>query len=552
MTTLVARPRNFGSAIGVASQLFDPDLGRWHQKFETAAAHFEIGRADGISALQSLIRSAELVLDSDPQSAAAAFAASLVDDVVSAGGSVGIRDSRLWLQWPEWGERTPESDETLRRALISLRGTESTFRPGITPGEALAFVGSMTIELTQVKPGAPELVRLFQDGLSTWSMPYRGREGRSLRFVLFGASDNLRVPLGLLEVGDDAPLSTVRDRLLGFGIGEPGGDAFEAWAERHGRASALDAVADRLAAMRSLLLPVGQFEPSAPLRTLEDRLPEIRDSGMGRLGTRSTIEERKRLTYLSRLVAGELAMRRKERDTPGVRDALRVLRDLSVPRMQAEVTICGALPPFGDVLVGKLVASMFAHPEVRALVKRGLGEIMLSTFDPGVADLLPAQGAVIVTTKGLYAGHSAQYNNVKVPGSSDALGLRHAGNTVGTTTSLLSDQTGRLAELVLRTRRPNGSVSREYGSGGGKRQRVIEAAAIAVGIPERMVHPRLRRPVYVIPLVSNLADVALINEAPAWLIQPEESPSDYTRRALDLWKSRWLSVAQRRRATVDA
>jgi len=294
------------------------------------------------------------------------------------------------------------------------------------------------------------------------------------------------------------------------------------------------------------LRPVIGYETSAPLARLVDDLPRIRAASAGRLGLREDVDHRKRLAYLGRLVAGELAFRQHSSDGPGVREGLRALHDLTVPRIHLEATICGALPPFGPLIVGKLIASLFGHPLVRSLLDRDVGSITRSMFDDSIERFLPRHGAVLITTKGLFAGHSVQYNRVSVVGDGRSVRLAHVGDTVGTTTSLLSDQTARLAEALLRHEAISRTVSREYGSGGGKRQRTIESAALSVGLHEAIVHAKFHRPIYAIPFVKNLPNIALLNEQPKWLIDPEESTRSFEGRSLAAWKQRWLPVAARR------
>ena len=257
------------------------------------------------------------------------------------------------------------------------------------------------------------------------------------------------------------------------------------------------------------------------------------------------MEERKRLAYLARLVSGEVAMRSRTLDQGGARDAVRVLRDLTVPRIHLEITICGALEPFNQLLGGKLVAGLMAHPAVRSLADRPVGQITRSLFKERIGEMLPRHGACLLTTKGLYARHSAQYNRVQLPPGSAPLSLRKVGDTVGTTTSLISDRTAKLAEFVLE-QEGNDAVSRTYGSGGGKRQRFIETAANLSGLHEALVHARISRPVYGVSLVSNLKEVALLNLEPRWRLGPDTSSEEYEREALALWRTRWAEVAIRR------
>jgi hypothetical protein len=380
-------------------------------------------------------------------------------------------------------------------------------------------------------------------------MPYRGREGRMRRLVVVAEWKGQRHPIGLIEVGDDAPHSPTRDLLCGFRVERPEhsqGTSLPEWVIATGApAAACDLLADRLAALRALLRHVPGFEPTAPLRVLEEHLGAINAAGRGRAGDRRAIDERKRLSYLARFVGGELALRRRELHGAGIRDVVRVLRDLTMPRIHLEITICGALPPFGQVLGGKLIAGFLGHPAVRSLADRPVGEITRSMFEPEIETLLPRHGAIVLTTKGLYARHSAQYNRVQLPPLSGPLPLRKIGDTIGTTTSLLSDRTAKLAEFLL-SEASSQSVSREYGSGGAKRQRTIETAATLAGLHEALVHAKISRPVYAVSLVGNLPDVSLANAEPRWRLNPDTPSAQYEADAIQLWRSRWAQVAERR------
>ena len=269
----------------VSGVLFDPDVGRWHQRFTNATAKFASSAEDGADAIAALLRQAA---DADALargSAAAAFAAALLQDLIAAGATVVLRDSRLWVRWPDWETRNPLGDANLRRALVALRGRDSDFTPSIPEDRALPFVAAMTVDLVSVSPEVPELARAFHRGLSTWSMPYRGREGRSLRFICLAPRPVFAYLLAYSRSATTLLSNTWRDRLLGFGLGESGGHAFEEWAARQGRASAMDTIADRLAAIRSHLLPVSDLDPSLPLRVPGARVARHAASGNRKIRT---------------------------------------------------------------------------------------------------------------------------------------------------------------------------------------------------------------------------------------------------------------------------
>ena len=123
--------------------------------------------------------------------------------------------------------------------------------------------------------------------------------------------------------------------------------------------------------------------------------------------------------------------------------------------------------------------------------------------------------------------------------------LLKIGLTGGATASLMSRLTDQLATRLL-DQNTLGVVSDEYGSGGSKRQRRIEAAVLELGIVRETIHPIIRRPYYALNLVENLPEVVLCNAKPNYLIDSRENCSDYCRQAVAAWRDRWLKSAQRR------
>jgi hypothetical protein len=150
-----------------------------------------------------------------------------------------------------------------------------------------------------------------------------------------------------------------------------------------------------------------------------------------------------------------------------------------------------------------------------------------------------------MTTKGLYPGHSALYNRASVPGvEGAAVALRKLGETRGESTMLVKERTARLAQRVVEGARETGRVALVYGTGGSKRMRFLESAAVECGLPQRIVHAGIKRPVYGMRFVRNMADVIWRGAKPDWLVDASVSPEEYSRQATELWRSRWGERAQ--------
>jgi hypothetical protein len=150
-----------------------------------------------------------------------------------------------------------------------------------------------------------------------------------------------------------------------------------------------------------------------------------------------------------------------------------------------------------------------------------------------------------MTTKGLYPRHSALYNRASVPGVAGAsVTLRKLGDTRGESTMLVNERTARLAQRVVEGARETGRVALVYGTGGSKRMRFLESAAVECGLPQRIVHAGIQRPVYGMRFIHNMPDVIWRGAEPDWLVDSEVSADEYSRRATALWRSRWGGRAE--------
>lgn len=483
------------------------------------------------------------VADSDSASSsslAVAMLMSMLADIAAWGADISVEDSQISIRLDS-NTRALDFAGTarMRSALVRLRASHPDYPQILTQHEAIELLTTGRIRLVDASTNE-DVASIFRRGVTTWSMPYRTREGRAKRFVLYGYDGATNAPLGILEIGDDAPLNTHRDLQLGF-------DA----------TSALKFVtpyelAERFAAIRRLLRPEGlPIDPTLDVKLLVPLIDSLAHASRGRTGTPQEISVKKRMAYAARLIAGQAAavglIQPKH-----LGEGIRALRDLTLTRVNVEMTICGALPPFGGLLVGKLVASMAGHPLVRSFVDRPLGSITAGLFDADLlAPMLPNHGALFITTKGLYPKHSSQYNGVRIASRDGVLSLNKIGDTTGTTTSHLSDLTTRLAARVLE-RSGNGRVSRVYGSGGGKRQRTLEEAARTIGLPTAILHAQSSKPVYAVSLVENLQRVCLLNEAPIWRSEPytDIDPVLFEASSIELWRSRWLEKARSRSRTL--
>ncbi len=483
------------------------------------------------------------------------FALSVTNDLVSAGANVFVADSRMFIAWPDWA--APEGKARLRKHLSALRDegaiTESAARgsvalPGaLNPEKLLRALAEGRFDLR----GAKEIFEceityddIFAAAVRTWSMPYRDREGRRSRFVLTLTHESIgaNVPVGIIEVCDGPPFHPLRDNLMGVTS-----EALQRWINAGDTSQTGAKLERRFEGIYSSLRGRKRQSLTALYADIEAFEKKAAGRSLGTLPIRAA----KSATYAARLARahrGANALKRGESPNSADLGAIaRVCRDLVLPRVSLEISICGSLPPFSDALVGKLVASYMGHPKIRELCRRPVGQILGEIFKVDeLSEQMPSGGALLLTTQGLYAGHSAQYQDVFVPGrGSSPIQLQKVGLTNGATASMMSRHTDQLASKILALSERK-LVSDEYGSGGSKRQRRIEAAVGELAVSRVAIHPVIRRPYYALTLAGNLPDVVLLNERAKLLVEERLSSRDYCVRTVSLWREKWLEVAARR------
>lgn len=498
------------------------------------------------------------------------FALSLLHDILASGGEVRIVDSSLWVAWPEW--HTSDGREVLRRAMkvhqrplttsgnLNESSLREMFAGEMHAKEVCNFLENARFSLmsgAEIHPSGHSYSEAFSLAVKYWSMPYRGREGRANRFVVVGKHQHFEAPVvvGIIETGDDAPYSSIRDEELV--LSEVG---FKSWLNEFDADEVTEIatnISRRFQRIRAQLRVPEELKSLSAVDVLsvEKRLSE---EASGRSGSAEGLSEKRKLSYLIRLSHGEHAFSMMARDGVGsavwnrsLGKALRSFQNLTLPRIHTEVTICGAVPPFSVALAGKLVVSFIGHPAIVDSLRGSVGQILSDAFwAQGLEELLPNYGVLFVTTKGLYPGHSALYNRAGIPGKGtkgEEVRLRKLGNTKGDTAAMLSDTTTRLALRVLETASAS-AVSRVYGTGGAKRQRILTSAASASGLSSDLVHAGIQRPVYGVPLVTNLGRILWLEEEPDWRMERSWTSEQYSRAATKLWRSRWLPKAKRRLA----
>lgn len=458
------------------------------------------------------------------------FAISVILDLVAWGVEVEIVESQIRIVKYNKKLNSTLRNDSIRESMSGLKNKVIGYELPVDSIEALKLIQNGKFHLDKIIPTNQIDSEIFRTGITTWSMPYRGREGRSSRFILRVTHNETSVPCGIMEVGDDAPFSPLRDKELGFFAPE--------------RDSNLNAeIASRLNSLRMCMRKENM--PIDPTMEIED----LQKLWMSKNLSKFTSEDskiRKRMNYLSRIMKAEIALSNADLwNENDVNAGIRAIKDVTLNRVHTEIVICGALPPFGNLLIGKMVAMMINHPKIRTSLDRDIGILLQDTFDfQKLESWLPRYGPLLITTKGLYPRHSAQYNRVRIIKHEGYIPLRKLGSTIGQTMSNISDRTMKLA-VEINVRLGDKGVSREYGTGGSKRQRIIQKASTVVGINPAVMYADITRPVYGLSLVSNSQGVVLAGNKPEWrdLAGMIQDPQEYEDQTASLWRKQWLNTS---------
>ena len=187
----------------------------------------------------------------------------------------------------------------------------------------------------------------------------------------------------------------------------------------------------------------------------------------------------------------------------------------------------GALPPYNNLIGGKLAALAMTSNEVRrAYRKKYSGKKTLMKKRTLKPDLL------FLTTTSAF-GKSSMYDRLKYKEHLAAIPI---GYTQGTGTFHMSESLTREVYAMLQKRNVNTATG--YGHGPSRKIKLFKKAFSCLGLKDFYAHGILRE-VYFFPLAKNLPLVIHENKRPMWHDRPFQEIAEY-------WKARWALPRSRR------
>lgn len=433
------------------------------------------------------------------------------------------------------------------------------------------------------------LVDIWRYFRYTWSLPLSAQPGRQMLYLVRDASREHHPIVGIGALGSSIVQITRRDKLIGWYFRE-----LERVGDLPGKIGALGSLATLeqwLVALREevnksidevfwgdLLTEDEVANPDSAsilglAKIAQEGTPVNQKAERSRSvdivsDTFSPMYRRKRATELHRLLRAKATFLEAERSSRNereqmewllssedglrvVRTALRNIKKRHVGSSMMDITTCGAIPPYSELLAGKLVALLMASPQVISdyQSRYSTAPSEIASRMKGHVVIRPARLALLGTTS-LYFIGSSQYNRLHCPTALGEIRYIEVGPTEGYGTVHLSHRTYRTVQALLRSHPDLAPESNEFAAGVNYKLRSVSSALGYLGLGRLQEHktPRL---VYLVPLALNWREYLTGHACePISLFNGLDEPQIETEQIIEYWKERWFIPRVRRAETV--
>lgn len=478
--------------------------------------------------------------------------------------------------------------QELAQSLAQLRQTPSQFETGI--GEIvqpyIQFVETGE-RCTETGLLLSDIWRYFRH---TWVTAYKSIPGRSLSILIRDRARPCHPVIGIAALGSAVVQQSIRDRWIGWDIpsvekalgAQYGGRVVQRLLEHLERRINLVYKADLLG---SVLTRWDLKRPSSSLlarlsRNAEQAMRKHRRSPDSAAHKEAVQDDKgwqkkaelhlfraKRCKELALLLSIKSALLQstggslshvaisKVIEKPVVRHALaqiaRLIKAENVGVHMMDITICGAVAPYGAILGGKLVCALLCSPEVVEYYRSRYGKqvSVIASSMAGRAICKKPRLCLLCTTS-LYGSGSSQYNRIKIKldPTKQPLQYEELGTSEGFGSFHFSKESVRLVDILLGRSAEGRRVNSIFGEGVNPLMRKMREVLDLLDLPstEFLKHGN-RRIVYGVPLAENFRELLMsIQERPRYLVNQKE-PAAQTEALARYWAQRWL----RNRITND-
>jgi hypothetical protein len=224
-----------------------------------------------------------------------------------------------------------------------------------------------------------------------------------------------------------------------------------------------------------------------------------------------------------------------------------------------DITVCGAIAPYGPILGGKLVSLLLAGPDaVREYERRYATAVSVIASSMAGKAVVRGPKLVLLGTTSLYGSASSQYNRLKIP--AESLGgksgsyfeFKELGHSVGFGSFHFSTRTLDEIEILQSQQHQGRAVNSIFGEGVNPKLRKLRSGLESIGFPaDQVLRHGDRRLVYGIALAANFRDVLLGLAKRRVSLIPTTEAGEGTRRLVDYWLRRWLAGRIEREGVLE-
>ncbi len=216
---------------------------------------------------------------------------------------------------------------------------------------------------------------------------------------------------------------------------------------------------------------------------------------------------------------------------------VRAARDAAVGVGLGEISVCGAVPPYGPLVVGKLVAMLCLSVEVcGAYAERYRGTANVIASAKAGRHISTGGDLLYLGTSSLYPTRPCQYDRVSIPvGNGRSIKYQYLGKSSGYGSFQWSAATVRALQRVHR------SVNYVFGEGTSPKMRALRDSLAKLGLGELdLLRHGHERPTYGVSLAEDLRGHLLGLSSDA----DNGRNDDFTARSAEAitshWRERWL------------
>lgn len=425
----------------------------------------------------------------------------------------------------------------------------------------------------------------------SWSTPYETTPGRTLQYLVRDACDPNHAIMGIASLENCALQITCRDQYIGWET--------ESYMDTIRRANSNDYAKECFQKLDSLInegihsIKFTEFctkkEIEHPTTALisklqqialeseEERLNNLRDfaeqsedNSVDQIGSLESVSsdalfKRKRSEQLAKLLSAKISLSevllssdfslswRKFIETPlgasTIRTALLVQKNKHIGSSMLELNVCGAVPPYNEVLGGKLVALLATSPQVISDYKKRYKNqpSEIASKLKGKEVYKPCDLVYIGTTS-LYSVGSSQYNRLRIPGcaidSDFDIVWKEIGKTFGFGTLHISKETtARLNEAISQD--GYSKINHVFGEGASPKMRLLKKAiSELLETNEResteFSKHAMSRIVYAAFTAKNSKEYLMGDETSPVFYFTKDEISKKTKAIIRFWEERWL------------